>query len=197
MAFWWDKHEKKASYFSTDLTKQLIETINKTNEWDPASLKILFAQADNWLILKQDGTSSRYYQVESLRNNIYERLIINKHNTKLDLALINRTNLHNTAFFLTHWNKASSAASWFKTDTTRTLDGAFKIHAEATIPSEQVDQNLIKALDQWLEKKRDSKSKRYDLVIEIREHLQQVVDNTYQNTASAELDQQQPLIHTY
>jgi len=175
---WWIRQEKKVSRFSTQLTKDLVKTIETTDQNDSGSLKKLFAQADQWLILKEDSSSSRYYQVESLRNNIYHQLIKQNPKSKAELAQINRDNLKATDYFLNHWTKASAAASWFKTDTTRALDLAVEKHAKGE-PSKMADFELIQALDAWIDTKKNSNSKRFDIVVQMREHLQEVFENTY------------------
>ncbi|KTC84497.1 hypothetical protein [Legionella brunensis] len=176
---WWKNQDRKASRFSTRLTKDLVETIKQTQTDDVEALKKLFVQADKWLIAKENSSTSRYYQVEALRNNIYHHLI-NQHNVaKEDLLALNRQTLHETGYFLKHWTEGSAAASWFKTDTTRQLDKAFAEHAKVSPHNKEADEKLLDALDTWLELKKDSQSSRYDLVVEMREHLQDVVDNAY------------------
>ncbi|HEX4045489.1 MAG TPA: hypothetical protein VHZ76_07485, partial [Gammaproteobacteria bacterium] len=63
---WWKKHDRSASRFSTQLTKDLAKQITTTNKNDQASLIALFNEADKWLILKDGSPSSRYYQVTAL-----------------------------------------------------------------------------------------------------------------------------------
>lgn len=182
---WWQQQEENASFFSTKLTKDLVETIIKTEIKSADGLKELYIQADKWLIAKENTTTSRYYQVESLRNNIYHDLI-NKHGiSKEELHAINRQTLHETKYFLNHWSKQSAAASWFKTEETVELDKAFKEHAEVSPYSKEADEKLIKAMEQWVDAKKDSKSRRFDLVVDMLEHLTAVVANSYQ--VSAEL----------
>ena len=67
---WWKKHDKDTSRFSTQLTKDLVSSIQKIDANNVESLKKLFTECDNWLILKENSSTSRYYQVEALRNNI-------------------------------------------------------------------------------------------------------------------------------
>ena len=187
---WWSKHDKNASRFSTQLTKDLVRSIENTNAHDVQSLKKLFVEADKWLLLKANTSSSRYYQVESLRNNIYHRLTHEMGVNKSDLALINRQNLKETNYFLNHWTVVSKAASYFKTDTTRDLDKAFSEHAKAP-QSKENDQKLMDALDKWIENKKGSKTKRWEEVIEIKEHLTEVINNSYKNTLIDEKKQEQ------
>jgi hypothetical protein len=185
MIDWWTKHDKNTSRFSTKLTKALVQSIEKTDASDEMSLKKLFAEADKWLLLKADTSSSRYYQVEALRNNIYDRLTGNMAMDKSELATVNRSNLHDTNYFLNHWTVVSKAASYFKTKATLELDKAFSEHAQAK-PSQENDQKLMTALDQWIENKKDSSSKRYDDVIKIKEQLTEVINNCYENKIEAE-----------
>jgi hypothetical protein len=175
---WWKKHDKKASRFLTHLTQELVGAIEKT-VMTSDSLLTLFTKADQWLIAKEHTVTSRYYQVESLRNNIYHRLIHEYKIPKQRLAHINRRNLHEGQYFLKHWEVESSAASWFKTEETQKLDSAFKIHASSP-PSQGSDNQLKEALDIWLENKKHSRTNRYDLVISIREHLQDVIESCYE-----------------
>jgi hypothetical protein len=175
---WWNKHEKKASYFSTDLTKNLVKILKDTDKNDSKSLTNLFLEADKWLLLKEGVRTSRYYQVEALRNNIYHKLIAIKPGSKLELDKINRQSIYDTQHFLTKWRIASGNASYFKTDATRTLDKAFEVHANKS-PTEENDRSLIASLDIWLEEKKDTNSSRYDLVLSMREHIENVVNSCY------------------
>lgn len=177
---WWKKHDKNASRFSTQLTKDLVLSIENTEAHDADSLKKLFIEADRWLILKANTSTSRYYQVESLRNNIYQRLTEELQVSKTDLALINRQNLQKTNYFLNHWTIVSQAASFFKTDATRDLDKAFALHDQRP-QSKEHDQELMDALNKWLENKKESTSKRWEEVIKIKEYLTEVLNNCYEN----------------
>jgi hypothetical protein len=174
---WWKKHDKKASRFSTPLTQALVKAILAT-EMTPDSLIVLFTKADQWLVKKEHTRTSRYYQVESLRNNIYHRLVHEYKVPKQRLAVINRQNLYEGRYFLKNWQIESHAASWFKTEATRLLDKAFKLHANLP-PSQESDMQLKEALDTWLENKKHVRTNRYDLVISIREHLQDVMKDCY------------------
>jgi hypothetical protein len=176
---WWQKQDKNASYLSTQLTKDLVEIIKKTKTDDVEKLKKLYVQADKWLIVKENSSSSRYYQVESLRNNIYHLLINTFNVSKGDLSVINRQTLHETDYFLRSWTERSAAASSFKTDITRQLDIEFAKHARVSPPNKQADEDLLKHLDSWLDVKKDSRSSRYDLVVEMRERLQDIIAKAY------------------
>lgn len=175
---WWKEQETKASRFSTALTNHLEATLQKTNINNRESLKQLFTEADKWLILKNGQRTSRYHQVEALRNNIYYHLMNDMHVPRQDLSIINRNNLAETNYFLKHWTKESKAASYFKTDATRTLDDAFEVHAKSPQSFEN-DEQLLRALDTWLYGKAESTSSRYDLVLQMREHLEEMMNNTY------------------
>lgn len=175
---WWKK--KDTSYFSTQLTKDLVSTIENTSIDNKEQLKELFQQADAWLMIKENSSTSRYDQVECLRNNIYHLLIKNHKVDTKEIAEMNRLTLQDTGYFLKHWEEGSMAASWFKTDETRLLDKAFEQHANAN-PSKDNDQMLLTAMDSWLTAKKDSQSSRYDLVIEMREHLSEVIKNSSYN----------------
>ena len=191
---WWKKHDKNASRFSTQLTKDLVRSIETiTDAYNSESLKKLFVETDKWMLLKANTSSSRYYQVESLRNNIYQRLLTNDMRVnKSDLASINRQNLKETNYFLNHWTLVSKAASYFKTDATRDLDKAFSEHAKAPVSKEN-DQKLLDALDKWIEDKKGSKSKRWEEIIKIKEHLTEVINNCYENTLTDEKQEEQSL----
>jgi hypothetical protein len=172
---WWNRNDK--SYFPSKLTKQLIEWIKVTNLDDIDSLKTLFEKADKWLIIKEGSNSPRYYQVESLRNHIYHELI-QRGVKESELYAINRNTLNEMNFFLRHWTFESEAASYFKTDATRTLDTVFEAHTKIDPPTKEADKTLMAALDTWLDIKETSRSKRYDLVISIRERLEEIIENT-------------------
>lgn len=176
---WWKRHDKNTSYFSTQLTKDLVKTIQSTAKDDVEQLKTLLQHADKWLVLKENSNTSRFDQVECLRNNIHHQLITTHGVSKQELAQLNRDCLEQTNYFLKHWTVASSAASWFKTNQTRTLDKAFAEHAKTHPHSEEADRTLMNAMDDWLKDKKDSNSSRYDLVVSMREHLEKIVENTY------------------
>ena len=178
---WWKKHDKNTSRFSTKLTKNLVKSIQKTDANEVESLKNLFAECDKWLIIKENSCTSRYYQVEALRNNIYHKLIEQMKVEQSELAIINRQNLQGANYFQNHWNFISKAVSYYKTDETRKLDEAFAKHAkiEPEIGKSFVekDKELLAAVNVWLTNKKDSKSKRWDEVIKIKEHLMEVITN--------------------
>ncbi|CDZ77433.1 hypothetical protein BN59_01716 [Legionella massiliensis] len=176
---WWSKQDKKASYFSSQLTKDLVKAIENTQSEDVEQLKNLFQEADSWLIAKEHVSTSRYNQVECLRNNIYDHLVNNLNIDKVELYQLNRQVMHRTGYFQKHWTEGSLNASWFKTDETRTLDRAFEEHAKAE-PSEESDRVLLEALETWIEAKKGTQSKRYDLVLEMTEHLQDVIEKCYE-----------------
>lgn len=182
---WWNKHDKKASPRSTPLTKELVSVLEKTDKNDSESLKKLFTQADQWLLLKANTSSSRYYQVESLRNNL-EHLLTKKMNVDpAELAAINRQNIKETNYFQNHWNIVSKEASLYKTDATRELDKAFAAHAAAP-QSVYEDKKLLHAVDSWLDAKKDSSSKRWEDVIAIKEHLTEVIEKGYVHNLAQE-----------
>ena len=166
---WWNKHDKNASLFSSELTRKLVGSIKRTDANDVEALKSLFSEADNWLLLKGNVSSSRYYHVEALRNNIYYQLIHQMNVIKLDLGHLKRDNLQRTNYFLNRWHSVSNA-SYFKTDLTYELESAFTEHA-TTNPSLENDQKLLTALNTWIENKKESRSKRWEDIIEIRRHL--------------------------
>lgn len=170
---WWKKHEKNASRYSTQLTKDLVKKIQQTDERDPIALQELFKEADRWLVLKEGGSSSRYFQVEALRNNIFHKLTTVMGVDKSKLFDIHADVLHKEHYFLNYWNHASRDASFFKTEATHHLDRAFVSHSKG----EMTDQQLLAKLDDWLAKKQNSNSKRYNLVVEIREKLQEQIDS--------------------
>jgi hypothetical protein len=181
---WWMRHDKNTSYFSTPLTKNLVKLIQNTDRNDVSQLKELLRKTDEWLVLKENTSTSRYEQVECLRNNIYHELITQHNVPKSDLAQLNRECLQATGYFLKHWTTASKAASWFKTEQTRELDKAFAEHAKITPHTEDADRALMSAMDKWLEAKKDSSSSRFDLVVSMPEHLQEIVENTYSHSVT-------------
>lgn len=176
---WWNRQEKNASSFSSALTKSLVEQMNNTNTEDARQMLQLWIKADEWLILKEDSNSSRYAQVEALRNNIEQRLISHGACGKPQLLAHNRQNLAKHHYFLNHWTAASKAASWFKSAATEELDAAFKKYAEEE-PGLERDHQLRDALDKWLDIKKDSSSSRYDLVVSLREQLEEVISKAYE-----------------
>ncbi|MBA2650864.1 MAG: hypothetical protein H0U73_01135 [Tatlockia sp.] len=187
---WWEIQDKKASYFSTQLTKNLKETIGKTRNDNVDELKKLFQQADSWLIAKNNSYTSRYSQVESLRNNIFENLVNNLGVSSEELFKTNRETLHEMNYFQKHWLKESARVAFTKTDETRVLDKAFADHA-AQEPSKETDEKLLKALVNWTDIKIEtkSKSKRMDLVLDITEQLTTVIKNCYANQVESDLTQ--------
>ncbi|WP_133138849.1 hypothetical protein [Legionella genomosp. 1] len=174
---WWDRQDKKASRFSTELTKGLAMLIHCTKYNDSDDVKRLFKLADQWLILKANSASSRYAQVESLRHHLQVKLV-DMNVDKTELAQINRENLRNTNYFENEWKKSISPASYFRTDATRILERAIQEHARKE-PNEANDRTLLEAINTWLDGKNAKTSKRYDLVIMLREQLEEVIENTY------------------
>ncbi|KTD45481.1 hypothetical protein Lqui_2952 [Legionella quinlivanii] len=174
---WWNRQDKKASRFSTELTKGLATLIHVTDYHDTDSVKRLFELTDKWLILKANSASSRYAQVESLRHHLQVKLL-NMNVDKTELAQINRENLRNTNYFVNEWKKSISPASYFRTDATRILERAIQEHAMKE-PNEANDRTLLEAINTWLDGKNAKTSKRYDLVIMMREQLEEVIENTY------------------
>jgi hypothetical protein len=182
LTHWWNTHDKNTSRYSTQLTKDLVDLIKKTPENnDIEPLKALFIKTEEWLIAKENSSTSRYYQVDCLRNNIYHHLVNKLKVPEQDMEKLHGDILHKQNYFLKHWTEGSKAASWFKTDETRTLDEAFKAHATAP-QSEENDTILLEALQTWLNAKQGSESKRYDLVVEMTETLQEVITNCYENS---------------
>ena len=184
---WWNKHDKKASPISTPLTKELVSVLEQTDKNDIESLKKLFTKADQWLLLKANTSSSRYYQVESLRNNLEHLLTKQMDVEPADLAEMNRQNIKETNYFQNHWHIVSKEASLYKTDTTRELDKAFAAHAAAPQSLDE-DKKLLNALDTWLDAKKDSSSKRWEDVIAIKEHLTEVIEKGYEKELAQEQD---------
>ena len=178
---WWSKHDRNTSYFSTQLTKDLVAVIAQTPRDNVDQFKALFIKTEHWLVAKENSSTSRYYQVESLRDNIYHHLVIKLGVPKQEMDQLNRKNLHDTGYFLKHWSEGSSAASWFKTDQTRVLDKVFEVHAKEP-QSKENDIKLLQALETWREAKKDTQSKRFDLVVEMSEHLHEVIANGYESS---------------
>lgn len=171
---WWNRHENYPSR-STQLTKDLVKQIKATASDDQEQLIKLFTQAEQWLVEKENTATSRYYQVESLRNNIHHHLTSTLNVPKEDLARLNREILHDTGYFLKHWTHSSAAASWFQSPQTDQLDKAFAQHSKQLL-SKESDQELLKAMDVWLNLK-SYKSKRYDLVLSMYENLKNIIDS--------------------
>lgn len=177
---WWKIQDKKASHFSTPITKALVNIIAKTNPDDKASLGRLYAACEKWLITKSDGISSRYGQVTALRNEIYDRLL-NQHAVPKKALIDLKEEIHHKHQFLQkEWSSRSSYTSFFKSTMTKDLDKAFKDHAKET-QSESNDRKLLKAMDDWLGAKDKSVSKRYDLVLEMRNKLEESINTRYPN----------------
>ncbi|WED43559.1 hypothetical protein [Legionella cardiaca] len=187
---WWQRQDKKASRFSTPLTKDLVKAIKDTQLSDKEQTIKLFKQADRWLMLKENSSTSRYSQVESLRTHLMQYLE-NVHGvSKEELVQLNREVMAETDYFLKHWTEGSKAASWFQTVATDQLDKAFQAHAQLKPPTEEGDRALLKALGTWLDKKEKnpSKTSRYDLVIEMYEHLVEVIENNYGSDLKQEME---------
>ena len=177
---WWNEQEKNASYFSSQLTKDLVSIIQETDSDDIKNLQKLFQCADQWMILKEYTPTSRYHQVASLRNNIFNYLVNDRNVPAQELYKLNRNTMKITGYFYNHWVEGSEAASWFKSEETLVLNAAFAKHAKNTV-SEMNDQDLLNALHLWISKKSETQSKRYGLVLEMAEHLEEVINNCYLN----------------
>ncbi|CEK10020.1 hypothetical protein [Legionella hackeliae] len=173
---WWQSHENTSR--STQLTKELVKSLKTIDLNNKDELIKLFKQTDRWLMLKENSSTSRYYQVECLRGHIKHYLEENHGVLQQQIAHWNREELKHTDYFLKHWTEGSKAASWFKTKETEVLDQAFLTHSSLE-PSEKNDRALLKAMDTWLTAKEGSSSSRYDLVLEMYEHLSGVIQNNY------------------
>ncbi|MDX1901120.1 MAG: hypothetical protein SFW66_03830 [Gammaproteobacteria bacterium] len=169
---WWNKHEKDASRTSSPLTKLLVKRIQNTNGTSESLIE-LFIEADKWLIEKRDTASSRYDQVEALRNNICRHLIARDSQYNVILHQLHDYLLKTTHYLKKHWNHIRHSASFFKSDATRQLDTTFSAYDQGEI----TDQALIQALSTWLSEKTAVKSKRYNAVYEMREQLLQMKEN--------------------
>ncbi|KTC76127.1 hypothetical protein Lbir_0196 [Legionella birminghamensis] len=175
---WWKRQDKKASRYSTELTKSLVATLNSTDFSKADEVKKLYTEADTWLIIKANSASSRYAQVESLRYHLGVMLEEKLGVTKQEIAQMNRKNLYNNQYFHNEWTKYINPASYFRTPATTALEKAIEDHSFET-PSRESDQKLLDALNTWLEGKNAKTSKRFDLVIMMREQLEEVMENTY------------------
>ncbi|GEM_PF-6681743 len=175
---WWKNQEKKASLFSTQPTKKLAKKIEAFSQSHPKNnadaLKKLFKRADKWVISKAGHTSSRHCQVEALRNNLFHRLTTEMKVSEADLAKTHTALLEKKNYFLNYWHHTSTQASFFKTSATRDLDKAFVEHSEKSIDGAA----LIERLNHWLDVKKESPSKRYELVMHIRDQLEKVTQTS-------------------
>lgn len=177
---WWEAQETQASIFSTKLTRELVSAMRDTNHSNAnEKLVDLFTKADAWLLMKEGSGSSRFSQVEGLRNEVRERLLQQSGDARevmeARLNEINRNSMQSTHYYERQWQRESKAASWFKTDDTRALDKAFAEHAKAKEPSKENDEKLLAAMDQWLDKKQQGSSSRLELVGRMREQLAEQV----------------------
>ena len=178
---WWEAQETSASFFSTQLTKDLEAVLKDTNYDDIGQRSLdIFRKADTWLLAKEGVGSSRYEQVMKLREKVRAVIIensVNLEDVQEKLDAIHRESVHSTRYFEQRWQRESKAASWFKTKATVELDKAFTEHANASVPSKENDEKLLEAIDKWLEAKMPlnenfkSTSSRFDLVQGIRERL--------------------------
>jgi hypothetical protein len=174
---WWDRHDKNASFFSTELTKKLkkeIEQFNAAAEKDIChqNLVNIYAQADEWLMQKEGCRTSRRYQVEALRNNIFYFLTTHEGMKKKDLYAKNLKLLRDNKFFQKHWNRLSSATASSRINETTILDDAFNAYEES-----HDETDLLNVLNTWLGTKENRTNPLYDTAFRIREHLQQVIEN--------------------
>ncbi len=160
MLEWWKKQDKYAWFASSSLTRELVNQIQNTNSDDVEALKHLFETANKWLLKKEGTFSSRYYQVEALRNNIHDYLLKNKYVEETELYKTMYKNIQDDQYFLKQWNQLSRAASWFKTNQTEKLDEAFRQHAVGEISLN----TLISKLKDWRDTKKTQITKRWDLV---------------------------------
>ncbi len=177
---WWEGQESKASMFSTQLTKDFVSAMRDKNpEKAEEKLINLFTKAEEWLLIKEGTGSSRYHQVMKLRENVRDYLLAHCDNAEeMDdkLGNISRNAMQTTNYFEKQWNRESKAASWFKTDTTRELDKAFKEHAKPDTASKENDEKLLKAMDKWLISKEHSSSSRYELVARMKVQLASAIE---------------------
>lgn len=171
---WWNKHEEAISKEPSKLTKELVKVIGEAEVNNSDSMIAVFKEADRWLLKKADSSSARYYQVQCLRDNVRDYLIKNDASIEDRLNKINRHNLVETDYLRQHWKKASRAASYFKSDETKALDEAFFKHSLPP-PSLKKDHELRDSLNDWIEKKKGTTSKRLELVSEMIERMDDVV----------------------
>lgn len=201
---WWEAQETQASRFSTQLTKDLLAAIKAPdNDSDGSNKKLLdiFKKTDEWLMLKMGSGSSRYEQVQKMREQVREWLLQkcdNKEDMEKTLLESNLKSLQETHFFERQWQRESRAASWFKTSATKELDKAFQEHANAKEPSEENDKKLLKAMDKWLQEKTPeeglkSTSSRYDIVANMRNQLASVIEKYPKKEANLEHSSQNTL----
>lgn len=193
---WWQRHDKKASPFSTPLTKELVAMLEKAGNQsrntllhEKDTLLTLLRESERWLVLKANTATSRYYQVESLRAHVVDALKAIGVNER-EIADLNRQILHETGYFFKHWCEGSEAASWSKTKETLELDKAFQEHSRKK-PSKENDDALLKAMDNWLniKEKATSKSRRYELVLEMYEELSEVIASCpYKQSSDTQFD---------
>lgn len=182
---WWNIQDKNASSFSSGLTNALVNIVKITDSDDKTSLLNLYKACETWLVKKSEGISSRYGQVTALRNEIYDRLINQHHVPKKDLIEIKEKIHHDHKFLQKEWRNKSSYASFFKTTATSELDKAFEEHGKFS-QSEKNDRKLLKAMDKWLDEKDRSVSKRYDLVLEMRNRLEESINIRYPDATADE-----------
>lgn len=171
---WWNQHDQESSYFISAATNSLIEcirSITDTNEKNVQTLIWLFKRVEEWLIEKEHTQSSRYWLVTALKNNIYHELTTTHGISPDQLKTISQELKHENRYFQKHWHALSTAASFWKTKATEKLDKDFKAHATNEINDEQ----LLAALNNWLVKKQGSHSKRWDIVLEMKEMLEEVI----------------------
>ncbi|STY11573.1 hypothetical protein [Legionella quinlivanii] len=170
---WWERQDKKVSHYSTLLTQLLVKNLKSMDLSNPDALKELYKETDTWLILKTNFASSRYAMVEALRHHIGMKLIALGVEPK-ELATIVWENMHETNYFLSEWNKTVKNANYFRTKQTRDLEEAIHDYA-GELPTRENAEKLLGILDQWLHQENAQSNKRFDLVIIIREQLEEAV----------------------
>jgi hypothetical protein len=173
---WWNRYEKNASYFSSDETRELVKTIKETKFDDIDQLQQLLAHCDKWLFIKANSSSSRYYNVLALRNNLYHAIIDHcdvKNEKSAELVQLCE-NIHSKIGLINRWKEGSAAASFFQSKATDELDLAFKNYAISK-PSFENDSKLNDALQTWLDQKTNGTSKRYDLVVSLKLELENCI----------------------
>lgn len=177
---WWTRQDEKVSRLSSQLTKDLVQVIpkkdDKTNNYNQKDMENLFKTADQWLLKKADTSSSRYFQVQCLRNNTRDYLKKIDPGVDVKLSDIHRQNLAETSYLHKHWFLTSTILFHKRTDDTRRLDQAFFNFAKSPPTIGKYD-SLLTALETWRNTKegQNSDSKRMDIVIDMINQVKDVI----------------------
>ena len=177
---WWIKQEQAGSLVPIPITEQLVKQIKTINHQCADEIKTLFKECDRWLLLARSNLSPHYSLVQSLYQQLENRLIGDMGVSEIELARINRDNLKQTNYLQKYWEQRAAERFGFfgKSRVIQSLNKAFAAHAVQE-PSLDADEQLLQTLTEWLLLKGNERSSYYNLVVDLRQQILEMIEKTY------------------